>query len=127
MLGLQGRVRREVAEAETAVAVGSGDLPVLATPIMIALMEAAACAALAGRLPAGSTSVGTHVDVRHLAPSPVGTPVTAEAIVTAVRGTRVSFEVSATHEMNGQTIEIGRGTHTRVIVRRDDFLPMTPA
>ena len=111
----------EVDEADTAIALGSGDLPVLATPAMIALMEAAACDALVGHLPPGCTSVGSHVDVRHLAPSPVGSRVTAAARITEVRGTRVTFEVRATQASGSEAIEIGTGTHTRVIVRRDAF------
>ncbi len=120
-VGATGQAARTVRRSDTAIEVGSGTLPVLATPIMIALMEAAACDALAGHLPSGATSVGSHMDVRHLAPSAVGTPVTATARIIEVKGARVVFEVHATHESGGETVEIGAGTHTRVIVRPDGF------
>lgn len=111
-----------VTPAATAIAAGSGDLPVLATPRLIALMEEAACAALAPRMPAELTSVGTHVDVVHLAPSALGTDVTATATVTAVEGSRVDFDFIATQTRDGSAVVIGRGTHTRVVIDRERFL-----
>jgi fluoroacetyl-CoA thioesterase len=122
MIGALGHAEHQVGQADTAIAIGSGDLPVLASPIMIALMEAAACDALAGLLPPESTSVGTHVDVRHLAPSAVGATVTATAEVVDVQGTRITFRVSARHSSQGGPVEIGAGTHVRVVVPRDRFL-----
>lgn len=120
LVGRMADVRLDVTDADTAIAAGSGDLPVLATPRMVALMEQAACAALADALPTGSTSVGTHVDVRHLAASPVGSTVVARATITAVSGSRVTFAVTAVGS-DGAT-ELGTGTHTRVVVERDAFL-----
>ena len=108
--------------AATAIAAGSGDLPVLATPRMIALMEEAACALLAAVLPDDATSVGTRIDVRHSAPSPLGVRVTARATVVSIDGARVSFDVSATHAVADASVEIGRGTHVRVVVDRARFL-----
>lgn len=122
LVGSVGTASVDVTPAATAVALGSGDLPVLATPRMIALMEEAACAALGSALLPESTSVGIHVDVRHGVASPLGATVTATACISEVSGTRVSFEVRASHERNGESVEIGRGTHRRVIVDREAFL-----
>lgn len=91
-------------------------------------MEEAACAALAGALPDGLTSVGTRLDVAHRAASPLGSVVTATARVTAVSGARVTFEVTAAHSRpvgasgGDETVEIGGGTHVRVVVEREAFL-----
>lgn len=122
IVGSTGSATLEVTPAATAIAFGSGDLPVLATPRMIALMEEAACAALRGMLLPESTSVGIHVDVRHVAASPLGATVTATARVSAVEGTRISFDVTAEHRVGDDVVPIGSGTHRRVIVDRDDFL-----
>jgi predicted thioesterase len=115
-------VSRVVTADDTARGVGSGDLPVLGTPVMVALMEGAACRALEGLLPAGTTSVGSHIDVLHLAPSPIGVQVFAYATIVGTHRARVTFEVRAAHEVNGVITEIGRGTHTRVVVTRAAFL-----
>jgi predicted thioesterase len=125
--GVQATVERGVEPRDTAAAVGSGDLPVLATPIVVALMEEAACAAIAGALPDGSTSVGIHLDVRHTAPSPVGAVVRATATLTEVDGRRLAFEVSAQHELASGLTEVAHGTHARVIVDRSTFLGRLPA
>jgi fluoroacetyl-CoA thioesterase len=122
IVGLGAEVSRAVSAADTALGVGSGDLPVLGTPVMVALMEGAACRALEGLLPAGTTSVGTHIDVLHLAPSPIGVHVIAYATIVGTHRARVTFEVRAAHEVNGVITEIGRGTHTRVVVDRATFL-----
>ncbi|MBV8108766.1 MAG: thioesterase family protein [Hyphomicrobiales bacterium] len=86
--------------------------PVFATPMMIMAMENAALNAIRGYLDAGESAVGTAVDVRHLAATPVGHEVTAEAEVTRVDGRRVAFNVTARDEIE----EIGRGTHERAVV-----------
>jgi fluoroacetyl-CoA thioesterase len=86
--------------------------PVLATPVMIMVMENAALNALKPYLDAGESAVGTHVDVRHVAPTPIGQRVAGEAEVTRVDGRRVEFTVRARDD----TEEIGTGTHERVIV-----------
>lgn len=121
-VGSAAGVVRVVGDSDTAIALGSGDLPVLATPILIALMEAAACQALAGQLPPERTSVGSRVDVRHLAPSPVGAHVTARAEIVAVEGAMVRFDVSASHEVDGETVVVGSGSHVRFVVDREAFL-----
>jgi fluoroacetyl-CoA thioesterase len=107
-----------VTVADTAIAVGSGEVPVLATPRVVALAEAASVAATAGTLPAGSTSVATHVELDHLAATAVGRTVTAEAILTTVDGRKLEFEVTA---REGATI-VAQGRVHRVVVDRDRFL-----
>lgn len=107
-----------VTKALTAKAMGSGDLPVLATPAMMALMENAAMTAVAPELPEGSTTVGGHIESSHLKPTPVGAEVKAEATLTKVDGRKLYFTVKA---MQGDTI-IGEGTHLRFIVDREKFM-----
>ncbi len=107
-----------VTEALTAKAMGSGDLPVLATPAMMALMENAAMTAVAPELPEGSTTVGGHIESSHLRPTPIGAEVKAEATLTKVDGRKLYFTVKA---MQGDTI-IGEGTHLRFIVDRERFM-----
>ena len=119
--GATGSATITVTDDDTAIAAGSGDLPVLATPRMIALMEQAACAALAPFLPPEATSVGVRIDVRHTAPTAVGVSVTATARATEVSGSRVVLEVSAGQERDGVGEPIGTGTHTRVVVDRATF------
>ena len=123
MIGSTARVSRTVTPQSTASAVGSGDLPVFSTPMMIALMEQAACAAVDPHLVAeGHTSVGTHVDVHHTAASPEGATVEAIAEVTDVQGRVVTFRVAAHQVTADERVEIGHGTHTRAIVDRTRFL-----
>jgi predicted thioesterase len=107
-----------VNENATARAVGSGSLGVFATPMMIALMERAACAALSDALEKGQTSVGTRIDVSHTAASPVGAEIAATATITGVNGRKIEFAVTA----NDGVREIGSGTHTRVIVDEAKFM-----
>jgi len=106
-----------VGEEHTAPSIGSGKVRVLATPVMINLIEAAALAAIEHLLPAGYQSLGTHLDVRHLAATPVGMKVRATARVTKVDGRAVSFEVSAHDEKD----LIGDGLHERVVVNVAKF------
>lgn len=103
---------------DTAQEVGSGDLLVYATPCMVALMEGAACDAVAGALDDGQTTVGTALNIEHVAATPVGLEVRAEAEVTAVEGKVITFNLRAFDEAG----EIGRGTHRRVIVGSQKFL-----
>ncbi len=109
----------EVADADTALAVGSGSLPVLATPRLLTWMEAATCDAVADLLAVGETSVGTSVRLEHLAPSGVGDWVTVRAEVTSVDGRRLVFVVEATGR-DGRPV--GRGTVERVVVDETGFL-----
>jgi predicted thioesterase len=118
-----GEATLVVTEQETAQRLRSGSVPVLATPMMIALMEEAAVHAIAAALPAGKTSVGTHVDVRHLAATPVGSTVRAQARVTLVEGKRITFRVLAWDGVE----QIGEGLHERMVVDEGKFLARTDA
>ncbi len=115
-IGDTGTHRAEVSGEDTAVRMGSGDVPVLATPRLVAWMEAAAVASL--DLPEGTTSVGIHVSVDHSAPTLAGAAVRAIAEVRAVDGPRIEFDVRA---FEGERLIAG-GTHTRVILDRERFL-----
>ena len=117
-IGATGSANLVVGEADTAIALGSGDVPVLATPRLIALLEEAAVAALADALEDSATSVGTHVAIDHLAASFIGAPVRATAEVIEVDRRSVSFRLAA-HE--GDRV-VAAGNHTRVIVDRSRFL-----
>ena len=118
-MGDRGVLAGVVTDDDTAVALGSGGLPVLGTPRLLAWCEAATCRALEGRLPPGSSSVGTSVRLEHLAPSAVGERVTVVALVASVDGRRVGFEVEAT-DAGGAVV--GRGTVERVVVDDERFL-----
>jgi predicted thioesterase len=111
-LGLKGAAELVVGEQHTAPKVGSGRVHVLATPVMINLIEAAALAAVEHLLPPGQQSLGTHLDVRHFAATPVGMRVSAEAELIRIDGRLLTFRVSATDA----TELIGDGTHERVVV-----------
>ncbi len=116
--GLAARVTATVGSADTALSLGSGDVPVLATPRVVALVEAATVAAIAPELQPGSTTVGTRVELDHLAATPVGRQVVAEAQLVSVDGRRLSFTV-ALHD--GDTVA-ARGRVERVVVDRERFL-----
>ena len=108
----------KVIDSITAVEVGSGDMPVLATPMMMALMENAAMLAVKDDLPEGCTTVGGHIESSHLRPSKIGDVVTAVAEVTKVDGKKIFFKVAA---YCGENL-LGEGTHLRFIVDRKRFL-----
>lgn len=110
-------VTHVVGDDDTALAVGSGDLPVLGTPVVLAWCEEATCAAL--ELPPGQTSVGTRVDLEHLAASPVGTEVTATATVIHTDGRLVRFQVAA---LDAAGTLLASGEIRRVIVDRERFM-----
>jgi len=110
--GMTGTAELIVAPEHTAPRVGSGRVAVLATPVMINLIEAAALAAVEHLLPAGHQSLGTHLDVRHFAATPVGLRVTATAEVKGVEGRTITFRVEARDARE----VIGNGTHQRVAV-----------
>lgn len=116
-IGAVGTKTVTVDEKLLAKNVGSGDVAVYATPMMLALMEGAAAALLAEFLEEGETSVGAHIASSHLAPTPVGKKVTATAVITAAEGRKVSFSVKAEDESG----VIGEGTHERVVVLRERF------
>ena len=125
-VGRQATVSRRVGAADTAAAVGSGDLPVLGTPVVVAALEQAACAALSGTLADGQTSVGIHLDVSHVAPSAVGAVIHATATLEEVDGRRLRFSVVAAQDLPDGAVEIARGTHARVVVDRERFLAGVP-
>jgi fluoroacetyl-CoA thioesterase len=115
--GLAGSAELVVGEEHTAPRIGSGKVHVLATPVMINLIEAAALAAVEHLLPAGYQSLGTHLDVHHIAATPVGMKVVATARVIRVEGRTVAFAVEARDEKD----LIGHGTHERVVVNVAKF------
>jgi predicted thioesterase len=115
--GLVGRASLVVGEEHTAPRVGSGRVHVLATPVMINLIEAAALSAIEHLLPAGHQSLGTLLNVRHIAATPVGMRVAATAEVIAVEDRLIRFRVEARDEKD----LIGEGTHERVIVNVAKF------
>ena len=122
-IGAKFKVTIKVEEKDTAMAHGSGTLAVLATPRMIALMEESAYKCIDKYLEEGQSSVGTYLDVKHLAATPVGMMVTVESVVTAVDGRKVSFEVAAFDEAG----LIGKGTHDRFVVNAEKFTAKTNA
>lgn len=121
IIGLKGEASTLVEKEDTAQYVGSGSLLVYATPCLAALMEGAACAAIEEALPQGQTSVGTALNLEHLSATPVGLEVRASAEVTAVDGRKITFAITAFDEAG----EIGRATHTRVLVSSEKFLEKT--
>jgi predicted thioesterase len=121
--GLTGTVEAIVTEADTAARLGSGVVPVLGTPALAGLMEGAAVQSLAGHLPPGRTSVGGRIDVRHLAPTPVGMRVRARAELSKVEGRRLVFHVEAWDEIE----RIGEATHERFIVDVERFVASAQA
>lgn len=116
-IGLKGNAHIRVGEDQTAPRVGSGRVPVLATPVMINLMEAAALDAIENLLPAGHQSLGTHLDVGHYAATPVGMTLRATAKVTEIDGRNIMFRVEAFDDRDC----VGDGTHTRVVVNVERF------
>lgn len=115
--GLTGQASVTVSADLTAAALGSGNVSAFSTPALIALMEGAAVAALEGRLPDGQTSVGTRLDVRHLAATPVGMTVRAVATLTDVDGRRLVFAVEAHDDAE----QVGVGMHERFVVDKARF------
>ena len=117
-VGMKGEVSTLVEREDTAAEVGSGSLLVYATPCMVALMEGAACEAIAAALPEEKTSVGIALNISHLAATPVGMEVRAEAEVTEVEGNTITFQITAYDEAG----KIGEGTHKRAIITAQRFL-----
>jgi fluoroacetyl-CoA thioesterase len=106
-----------VGPADTAAAVGSGVVPVLGTPVLVAWLESTTLQVV--EMPEHSVSLGVHIDVAHLAPTAVGAPVTCEAELVAAAGLRLTFRVAA---RNGDGTQIASGTVDRVVVQRERFL-----
>jgi predicted thioesterase len=111
-----------VSDADTAIALGSGDIAVLGTPRVVALCEEAAVSVLTGHVSSDETSVGTNISLDHLAASGIGATVAAIATVTAVEGRKVLFGVEV---LEGDKV-VAKGSHTRFIVNRDRFLSSVP-
>lgn len=122
-VGLKNTVSEEVTEERTARAMGSGSLPVYATPAMTCLMEKAATEAVEALVPEGWTTVGISLHVAHTAATPVGLTVRAEAEVTAVEGRKIIFTVRAYDDQG----EIGVGSHERFAVAKEKFLAKAAA
>ena len=116
--GLVGVAKLEVTEDDTAIAMHSGDVAVLATPRVVALAEEAACAAMVGHLVKGTTTVGMRVQLDHLSPSAIGSHVRAEATLETVEGRRLTFKVAVEDERG----LIAAGKVTRVVVEVERFL-----
>ena len=122
-VNIQGRAESLVCEQNTAASVGSGDLPVFATPYMIALIEEAAQTSVAPHLEAGQSTVGTMLSVSHDSATPLGMKVWAESKLIEIDGRRLVFEVRAFDEAG----LIGQGTHERFIIKKQRFLEKAEA
>lgn len=120
-IGLKASVEIVVEHKDTAAAFGSGNVLVLATPMMVTLMENAALKAVQPALEEGMTTVGTHLDVSHKAATPMGMKATAEAELIEIKGKKLIFKVVARDEKE----IVGEGTHTRYIVETEKFLAVT--
>lgn len=117
-IGMTGTACHIVTEEDTAKVVKSGSLPVLATPVLSALMEEAACAAIRDGLADNETTVGGFIGLTHKAPTLPGETITAEATVTEVKGKKISYHITA-RDSHG---EIGEANHTRFLVLADTFM-----
>src|SRR5664279_5710024 len=115
--GLSAELSIVVSEADTASRWGSGLVPVYSTPALVGLMEAAAVRSLDGQLEAGQTTVGGHIDVRHLAATPVGMSVRVRAELKAVEGRKLSFKIEAWDEVE----KIGEALHERFLIETEKF------
>jgi len=116
--GLKAETEITVAEADTAARWGSGLVPVYSTPALVGQMENTAVVALTGQLPAGQTTVGGRIDVRHLAPTPVGMKVRAVAELVEVAGRKLVFKIEAWDAVE----KIGEATHERFIIDEAKFM-----
>lgn len=117
MIGSSAEVHLVVGDSDTAIAYQSGDVPVLATPRVLALAEQAAVAAIGTEVEPGQTTVGIYADVQHVKATAVGASVTARATVVAVDGRKLSFDFTVTEGED----TVAQGTHRRVVVDRDRF------
>lgn len=116
--GIKGKQSIKVDETNTARTMGSGTLDVFATPAMIALMEQTAWKSVESELEEGTGTVGTHLEVSHDAPTPLGMEVTCESVLTAVNGRELTFEVKAYDERG----MVGKGIHKRFIIKEERFM-----
>ena len=120
-VGLSGQAIINVTEENTALKFGSGSVKVFATPAMIGLMEKAAINAVDELLPEGLATVGTYIDIKHLAATPISMIVIAKAELIEIDGKKLKFKVEAFDEIE----KIGEGLHSRYIIRLEDFLERT--
>jgi fluoroacetyl-CoA thioesterase len=116
--GLFAEIEHTVTDDDTAARWGSGLVPVFSTPALVGLMESAAVHALTGHLPPGQTTVGGHIDVHHLAATPVGMKVRARAELVAIEGRRLAFKVQAWDEVE----LVGEADHDRFVIDEAKFL-----
>lgn len=123
MPGLFAELEKTITETDTALHWGSGGLPVFSTPALVGLMESAAVVALYGSLPAGQSTVGVRIDVRHLAATPVGMAVRAKAELIEVEGRRLVFKIQAWDEVE----LIGEASHDRFVVEETRFVEKVAA
>ena len=121
--GMTGAASTRVTQANTAQALGSGSVPVYATPALVALLEQAAVDALAPHLPPGTTTVGVRIDVQHLAATPVGMEVQAQATLRSQEGRKLTLDVVAHDGME----QIAQGNHERVLVDQQRFVTRVAA
>lgn len=117
-VGMSGSLERTVRDEDTASTIGSGSLAVLATPVMIAAAEQACADLVQPFLDEGMSTVGTHLDIRHLAPTPVGMSFRVSCELTGINGRMLTFAVV----INDGKERIGEGTHDRVIINEERFL-----
>lgn len=117
-IGLKHVSTATVSDANTALALGSGDMEVFATPAMVALMENAAMEVVTPHLPEGDTTVGAMIEISHVKPSAMGETIKAEAILEEIDGRKLTFKVKASDSKG----IIGEGKHIRYIVGRERFL-----
>ncbi len=117
-VGMSGSLERTVRDEDTASTIGSGSLAVLATPVMIAAAEQACADLVQPFLDEGMSTVGTHLDIRHLAPTPVGMSFRVSCELTGINGRMLTFTVV----INDGKERIGEGTHDRVIINEERFL-----
>lgn len=122
-VGLKATVEQRVEEKDTAASFGSGMVLVYATPMMVGLMENASLKAVDPYLPEGFATVGTHLNVKHLAATPVGMQVRAEAELIEVEGKKLKFKIEAFDEKE----KIGEGDHSRYIIQVDKFIQAADA
>jgi fluoroacetyl-CoA thioesterase len=121
--GLSAEISVIVTESDTAAKWGSGLVPVFSTPALVGLMEAAAVKALDEHLPEGQTTVGGHIDVHHIAATPVGLKVRACAELTAMDGRKLVFQIEAWDEVE----KIGEAMHERFVIDQEKFIAKTQA
>ncbi|PKM81408.1 MAG: thioesterase [Firmicutes bacterium HGW-Firmicutes-14] len=122
-IGIKGEAKTAVNDKNTAIAHGSGGVPVFATPAMIALMENAALSSVEPYLPEGHTTVGIKISSSHVAATPVGMEVTARSELVEIDGKRLVFRVEAYDDAD----KIGEGTHERFIINSEKFMKRTEA